>query len=220
MATPGEASTNGEGVCGMVATATHWEQLWGQRDEQDVSWFQAQPRRSLELIREAAPQAHAPIIDVGGGASRLVDELLDSGYRDVSVLDVAPTSLDRARQRLGPRAAQVTWTVGDVLEVAFERAYAVWHDRAVFHFLTDPADQRRYVDQLAAAVASGGHVIIATFGTDGPTRCSGLPVQRYHPAELAAALGDDFDARRFVDEVHVTPTGAEQAFVYGLFQRR
>ena len=198
----------------------HWERVYANRDPSTVSWYQENPARSLILIEETAAPADAPIIDIGGGASRLVDRLLDIGYGRVTVLDLAPTALQHAQERLGARSRDVTWLDADVLEHQFEHRYAVWHDRAVFHFLTDPGDRDRYVAQLEAAVEPGGHVILATFGPDGPETCSGLPVQRHSPESLTDCLGAGFEPIDFQEEAHHTPAGKIQHFLYGRFRRR
>jgi len=200
-----------------VNRAEHWEHVYRTKQPDSVSWFQAEARLSRELIQRVAPDHRARIIDIGAGASTLVDGLLALRYRDLSVLDVSPAALEIARMRLGAAAESVTWLAADVLTASFEAAgFDLWHDRAVFHFLTDAADRAKYVAQVRRAVRPGGHVIIATFAEDGPTRCSGLDVARYSPAELHAEFGAGF---RLVDshrELHSTPAGAEQAFTYCL----
>jgi SAM-dependent methyltransferase len=195
----------------------HWERIYRTKDPTQVSWYQPQSRLSLELIRRVSPDLDAPIIDVGGGASTLVDGLLDAGYRHVTVLDLSPTSLALARQRLGARAALVTWLAADVRAVPLlADRYAVWHDRAVFHFLTDPADRARYVGQARLAVRSGGYALVASFAPDGPAKCSGLNVVRYSPEAMHGEFGASFRLLDSVREEHHTPAGATQAFVYCL----
>ena len=195
----------------------HWERIYRTTDPTQVSWYQPQPRLSLELIRSMSPDLDAPIIDVGGGASTLVDGLLDAGYRHVTVLDLSPISLAFARQRLGARATLVTWLAADVRVVPLlADGYAVWHDRAVFHFLTDPADRARYVGQARLAVRSGGYALVASFAPDGPARCSGLDVVRYSPEAMHGEFGASFRLLDSVREEHHTPAGATQAFVYCL----
>lgn len=195
----------------------HWEGVYRAKAPTEVSWYQPEARLSLELIRRVAPDLEAPVVDVGGGASTLVDGLVGAGYRAVTVLDLAPTALSLARQRLGSVAARVTWIEADVLTAAPPpEGYAVWHDRAVFHFLTDPRDRARYVAQTQRAVRPGGYVIVASFGPDGPARCSGLPVQRYSPEAMHAEFGADFRLLDSVREDHHTPAGVTQAFVYCL----
>jgi SAM-dependent methyltransferase len=200
-----------------MARREHWDHIYRSTAASDVSWYQPTPTVSLELIRRVAPDLDAPIIDVGGGASTLVDALLDAGYRDVTVLDLSGAALAVARERLGARAAQVTWLESDVLTAPLPAGgYAVWHDRAVFHFLTDPRDRERYVAKTREAVRPDGHVIVASFAPDGPTRCSGLDVVRYSPETMHAQFGAGFRLLDSVREEHHTPSGATQAFVYCL----
>lgn len=196
---------------------SHWETVYRTKAAEEVSWYQPSAARSLALIRHVAPQLDAPIIDVGGGASVLVDGLLGAGYRDVTVLDLSTQALDAARQRLGPLAAGVSWRDADIRTVELPAAhYGVWHDRAVFHFLTDPADRAAYVARVQSAVRVGGHVIVATFAEDGPTRCSGLPVMPYSAEGLHDAFGPAFELLASEREKHITPTGGLQTFVYCL----
>ena len=203
----------------MTSRRQHWDTVYRTRDPQQVSWYQEDPARSLALIESIGVSARARLIDVGGGASRLVDRLLAAGFVDVTVLDVAEAALIHARDRLGAAAGEVTWIEGDVTTYPFVGRYDLWHDRAVFHFLCDEADRARYVARLASAVPAGGHIIIATFGLDGPEQCSGLPIVRYDPESLSRALGAGFDAIGFVEELHHTPAGGEQHFLYGHFRR-
>jgi ubiquinone/menaquinone biosynthesis C-methylase UbiE len=195
----------------------HWESVYRTKGPTAVSWYQPEARVSFELIQRVAPDLDTPIIDVGGGASTLVDGLVKAGYRDVTVLDLAASALGQAQARLGPRANQVRWVEADVLEAELPSGkYGVWHDRAVFHFLTDPDDRARYVRQTRRAVAPGGHVIVASFSSEGPMRCSGLDVVRYTPESMHGEFGADFRLLESVREDHVTPAGAVQAFVYCL----
>jgi SAM-dependent methyltransferase len=195
----------------------HWERVYQTKEPTEVSWYQPEAQLSLELIRRVAPDPDAPVIDIGGGASTLVDGLLDAGYRSVTVLDLAPTALALAQQRLGERAGLVTWIATDALTASLPPAgYAVWHDRAVFHFLTNARDRMRYVAQTRRAVRPGGYTLVASFGPVGPTRCSGLDVVRYSPDALHAEFGTGFQLLDSVPEEHHTPTGATQAFVYCL----
>lgn len=196
---------------------SHWEHVYRTKLRTQVSWYQPHALRSLDLIRRVSPPPNGPIIDVGGGTSTLVDDLLEAGYRDLTVLDLSATALTESRARLDTRAASVQWIEADILETPLPRAtYSVWHDRAVFHFLTDPAHRARYVAQARAAVRSGGFVLIATFADDGPTRCSGLEVARYSPATLHAEFGAGFSLTASEREEHLTPSGVRQAFVYCL----
>ncbi|MCL1600783.1 MAG: class I SAM-dependent methyltransferase [Actinomycetia bacterium] len=197
----------------------HWDAVYRGRVPELVTWHQAHPELSLSFIAAAGLGSDAAIVDVGGGSSELVDHLLGQGYTNLTVLDLSSLATGYARRRLGDRAEGVTWLEEDVLEYRFDSTFALWHDRAVFHFLTDPADQQQYVARLTDAVAIGGHVVIATFGLDGPETCSGLPVQRYGREALSEALGGAFGPVDFQNETHVTPTGATQEFSYGHFQR-
>ncbi len=198
----------------------HWEAIYLDRDPSAVSWYQAEPALSLSLIRRVAPQLDAAIIDAGGGASVLVDRLLDAGYRQVTVLDIAEPALAVARQRLGARATDAQWIASDLLTVELPPAmYDVWHDRAVFHFLTRAEDRRRYAATVRRAVKEQGHAIVSGFATDGPARCSGLDVTRYSPETIREALGGGFELIDSVREEHWTPSGASQAFVYCLLRR-
>lgn len=198
----------------------HWEQVYADKKPEEVSWHQDNPGFSLDLIERTGIGMDAPIIDVGGGASRLVDALLDRGYRDITVLDIANSALEHAEARLGSRARQVEWLEADVTAFEPVRRYDLWHDRAVFHFLTDPADRGRYREALRHGLLPGSHVIIATFAPDGPEKCSGLPVARYSPEALQAELGDAFELVASESETHLTPAGKEQKFVGCLFRYR
>ena len=195
----------------------HWQRIYEARAPSEVSWYQPEARLSLDLIRRVCPDREAPVIDGGGGASTLVDGLLASGYRQITVLDIAAAGLDLARQRLGVDAERVTWIEADLLTANLPAsAYALWHDRAVFHFLTEPSDRARYVEQTRRAVRPGGHVIVASFGPDGPTRCSGLDVVRYSPGAMHSEFGEGFGLLDSVREEHRTPSGAAQSFIYCL----
>jgi SAM-dependent methyltransferase len=198
-----------------MQSRAHWERVYATKPVERVSWYQPHALQSLRLIRDAGVALDAAIIDVGGGASTLVDDLLGSGYTAISVLDLSATALAAAKARLGPRADAVRWIEADVTSADLPvHGYDVWHDRAVFHFLTDPADRRAYVDAVIRAVKPGGHVIVATFAEDGPTQCSGLPVQRYSAEGLHAEFGAPFTLLRHDKEEHHTPAGTVQRFVY------
>jgi SAM-dependent methyltransferase len=204
----------------MTSRHDHWQTVYSTKSDTAVSWFQERPESSLALITAGGLPLDARIIDVGGGASRLVDALLDAGHSALTVLDIAPAALNAARARLGTRAEAVLWVAADITAWTPAAPFDVWHDRAVFHFLTDAADRAAYRAALAAGVKRGGRVIIGTFAPDGPEKCSGLPVVRYSPETLAAELGDDFalvDIRR---EDHATPSGAVQHFQFSVFARR
>jgi SAM-dependent methyltransferase len=198
----------------------HWETVYQTQPPTEVSWYQENPVRSLAVIRRTGVSRTAPIIDVGGGASRLVNHLLADGFADVTVLDVSATALERAREQLGHAADRVEWIEADITTFVPARRFQVWHDRAVFHFLTEAADRRRYREALRAGLAARGHVLIATFGLNGPERCSGLPVQRHSAATLAAELGAGFTLLDEEHEPHVTPAGTVQEFQYCWFRAK
>jgi SAM-dependent methyltransferase len=193
----------------------HWEQVYSTRATDAVSWFQPRATVSLELIRATGVPTTAALIDVGGGASTLVDDLLALGYADLTVLDLAGAALDAAQRRLGPRADRVTWLEADITTAKLPaQAYDIWHDRAVFHFLTEPTDRRAYVDAVLHALRPGGHLLVATFAEDGPERCSGLPVVRYGADALLAEFGPSFRLVRQLRESHHTPFDTVQPFNY------
>ena len=193
----------------------HWQRVYGTRKPTEVSWYQSTAALSLDLIRRVAPDHAAPIIDVGGGASTLVDGLLAEGYGNVTVLDISAAALAEAATRVGPEAARVTWREANILDAVLPAlAYEVWHDRAVFHFLVDPADRQRYVEQVRVSVRRGGYVMVATFAEDGPGKCSGLEVMRYAPEGLHHQFGPDFELLQTAREEHHTPAGVVQPFIY------
>lgn len=194
---------------------SHWDRVYSTRSAQEVSWFQPHADQSLDIIRRIAQGRPCRLIDVGAGASTLVDDLLDLQTFDVSVLDISAAALQVAQQRLANRAGQVQWLAGDLTTIALpEHVFDIWHDRAVFHFMTTPEQRAAYVAQVRRAVRPGGHVIVAAFGPDGPLQCSGLPVVRYDPDALHAQFGDAFELVEHTQEVHHTPGGAVQHFVY------
>ena len=196
-------------------TQAHWEAIYGKKGPQDVSWYRPHLDRSLQFIDRAALPQEAAIIDVGGGASTLVDDLLSRGYRNVTVLDLSEGAIAQAKSRLGPNAAAVHWLVGDITEAGLpEHHYDFWHDRAVFHFLTEEAARQRYVSAVRHALKPGGHIVVATFGPEGPERCSGLPVVRYSPEGIHDQFGGQFMKTGDDSEMHHTPWGSEQEFVY------
>lgn len=198
---------------------SHWQTVYSTKTEDEVSWFQETPAPSLDLLALAGAHCDSAIIDVGGGASRLVDRLLAEGYGDLTVLDLSPAALDTARARLGRAGERVTWIAEDATRWRPARQYDVWHDRAAFHFLTSPEDQRAYVERLKEGLRVGGHVIIGTFAVDGPEKCSGLPVARHSPDTLAAILGPGFDCIDARRHAHATPWGSVQNFQFSTFRR-
>jgi SAM-dependent methyltransferase len=198
----------------------HWEAIYTTRRASEMSWYEPFPTRSIELLSSAGARRDSAIIDVGGGDSRLVDALLEREFRDVTVLDISAKAIEHARARLGARADAVKWIEADVRNAELPaRAYDVWHDRAVFHFLTHPDERAAYVAQVSHALRPAGSLIIATFALQGPPRCSGLEVARYDASGLARELGDEFVMQESVTDVHRTPSGVEQAFTYAMFQR-
>jgi 2-polyprenyl-3-methyl-5-hydroxy-6-metoxy-1,4-benzoquinol methylase len=198
-----------------MATKAHWEGVYQSKATDQVSWYRPHLDVSLRLIEQAAPDRDSAIIDVGGGESTLVDDLVARGYRNLTVLDISQVAIDVAKTRLGAAARSVHWITGDITRAELGAAqYDLWHDRAVFHFLTDPKDRTAYVRLVAGAVKPGGHVIVATFGPQGPETCSGLEVVRYDPAGLHGQFGSKFRLLDSVTELHETPWGATQQFMY------
>ncbi|WP_018228327.1 class I SAM-dependent methyltransferase [Methyloversatilis universalis] len=193
----------------------HWEQVYSSKSSTGVSWYQEHAEQSMQLIRATGLPRNGALIDVGGGASTLVDDLLAEGYRDLTVLDLSAGALATTRERLGERGQSVCWMEGDLLQAALPAAhYGLWHDRAVFHFLTDEASRQAYVAQVRHSVKPGGHVIVATFAEDGPTQCSGLPVMRYSPDALHDQFGAGFALLKQARTDHRTPFGSVQKFIY------
>jgi SAM-dependent methyltransferase len=198
----------------------HWQNVYLTKGEQQVSWTQASPEPSLSLIERFAGGRNASIIDVGGGASRLVDGLRQRGYEALTVLDLSEAALEKAQERLGPDAANVQWIAADITQWQPPAAFDVWHDRAAFHFLVQAEDRDAYLDRLRHGVKPGGHAIIATFAFDGPEKCSGLPVQRYDPESLSEAVGPAFQLVEHQAHRHTTPWSAVQSFQFSVLRRR
>jgi len=196
----------------------HWENVYGSKAEAEVSWYQPDPELSMKLILEVCPP-QGKVIDVGGGASLLVDRLLAEGFVQPAVLDISGTALAKAKQRLGAKAQRVRWLVADVTETTDIGHFDVWHDRAVFHFLTTPEERRGYVRLASKSLIRGGHLILATFALDGPARCSNLEVCRYDAKSALAELGSAFEIMKDLRETHLTPNGKTQQFFYGMFRR-
>lgn len=204
----------------MTDKQQHWETVYRSKAPDAVSWYRPHLDTSLALIERAAPDHGAAVLDVGGGASTLVDDLLARGYRDLSVLDISAAALNVARERLGETANAVTWLAADLLNAPLQEArYDLWHDRAVFHFLTEAEQRARYLRQLARALKPGGHAVLATFGPQGPLKCSGLDTTRYDAEGLAGVLGDGFALLDSTPESHATPSGTTQPFLYALFRK-
>jgi SAM-dependent methyltransferase len=206
-----------------MTTREHWDSVYASKGDGELSWTEAEPHASIALLAETGPVTGTRVIDVGGGTSLLAERLLDAGCA-VTVLDVSAAALARARQRMGgTRRDAVRWVVADVTTAAptdLDGPFDLWHDRAVFHFLTDPADRTHYIDLLSHTLPAGAHALIATFSPDGPKQCSGLPVQRYDATSLAAEVGSGFELLKSVSETHLTPWAKPQAFQYALFRRR
>lgn len=198
----------------------HWNKIYTEKASTEVSWFQQHADLSLNLIRNTNIPVSASIIDVGGGESTLVDDLLIHGYENITVLDLSKVALDTAKDRLNKRASKVQWLESNVLDIELPmHAYDIWHDRAVFHFLTNEAERRAYVHQVRHAVKPDGYVIVATFAQDGPTECSGLPVVRYSADKLHSEFGESFKLLDQEKESHYTPMGADQKFIYCLCKK-
>ena len=197
----------------------HWEDVYSNKKSTDVSWYQQHPEYSLNLIRATGIDVSAHIIDIGGGASTLMDFMLDDGYQNLSVLDISYSAIEQAKKRLGDRADKVEWVEHDITNFLTDEKYDVWHDRAVFHFLTDALDRSSYIHTMSRALKPGAHAIIATFALNGPEKCSGLDVQRYSPDTMMAVLGDQFEFVETISEEHETPGGATQNFVYCRFKK-
>jgi SAM-dependent methyltransferase len=199
---------------------SHWENIYTTKAPTQVSWYKEHLKTSLQFIKQIGVEETAYIIDVGGGNSTLVDDLLERGFKYITVLDISSAAINLARARLGSRADDVTWIEADITRANLPKNYYdVWHDRAVFHFLTNAEERQRYVDVMKQSLKAGGHVIIATFALDGPPRCSGLDVMRYSPRSLHDEFGSDFELIESVPEEHITPFGTKQKFIYCYFRK-
>ena len=192
-----------------------WDAIYGQKGPAEVSWYRPHLERSMRFIGEAGLRVGSAIIDVGGGASTLVDDLLDHGFSNLTVLDISTSAIEKAKERIGMKAAAVRWLIGDITSVELpEQRYEFWHDRAVFHFLGEGDSRQRYVAAVRRALKPNGHIVVATFGPSGPEQCSGLPVMRYSAEGIHAQFGGEFRKVASSSEVHLTPWGSEQEFVY------
>jgi ubiquinone/menaquinone biosynthesis C-methylase UbiE len=198
----------------------HWENVYQKESPEGLSWYQDNPEMSLKLIDATGVGFDGNIIDIGGGTSKLAGLLVAEGYKRVTVLDIASRSVEQAKSRLGEQADKITWIEADVTNYNFKEKYDIWHDRAVFHFLTDSHDRETYVDAVQQSLKAGGHLIIATFGLKGPRKCSGLPVVRYSPETLHKEFGNSFDLVETLVEVHSTPSKVQQKFIYCRFIKR
>ena len=206
--------------CPVNGSREHWEEVYQARQPDEVSWFQAHPANSLRFIEASGVACDAPVVDVGGGNSHLVDCLLDRGYSDLSVIDIASGALRQSRARLGARADGIDWIEADITDFSPRRRYAVWHDRAVYHFLMTEEARAAYLAVLRAGLAPGGALVLGTFATGGPRRCSGLPVRQYDASTLCAELGDEFELLDATRVVHHTPGDVEQLFAWFRLRRR
>jgi SAM-dependent methyltransferase len=198
---------------------THWENVHQTKSSTDVSWYEPDPKQSLDLILEATGEKRGRVIDVGGGQSFLVDRLLDSGFTQVAVLDISNAAIEATRARLGERASQVKWMVADITQAESLGEFDIWHDRAVFHFITDPNDRKHYVELLKRSLPIGGHFIVGTFAKGGPEKCSGLAICQYDAATMRAELGPSFQPVKCSEYLHTTPTGKPQQFFFGVYKR-
>ena len=203
-----------------MSQKNHWEQVYSTGPKEKLGWYVPHLKTPLSWIKGLGLSLEAPLIDVGGGASTLVDDLLDASYRSITVLDISERALSSVKASLGKKADLVTWLAGDITSIELpERHYELWHDRAVFHFLVQLEQQRKYRENLLRALRPGGHLVIGTFALEAPPKCSGLPVQRYSPEDLQNALGGEFHLERHQKELHVTPGGVEQMYLYCHFRR-
>lgn len=199
----------------MIATKTHWENVYSVKAPTEVSWYREHLDNSLKMILQTNVERHGEIIDVGGGTSTLVDDLLDNGFSNLTVLDISGKAIERSRQRLGRGAEKVEWIEADITEADLpENYYDIWHDRAVFHFLTDVADRKRYIEIARRSLKVGGHIVVASFGLSGPKKCSGLDVVRYSPGLLHSEFGNSFELVNSLRETHHTPVETTQEFIY------
>ena len=197
----------------------HWERVYKKLSTSEVGWYQAYPEKSLELINNTSRGSDSRIIDVGGGTSTLSMHLLDQGYRKLTVLDISGISIEKAKSQLGAESNRVKWIEADITKYSFSEQYDIWHDRAVFHFLTKTEDRKRYINSLNQALKLNGHLIMATFGLDAPPKCSGLSVVRYSPETLQNELGDNFNLVESFTDKHVTPSGVTQNFIFCRFAK-
>ncbi len=204
----------------MTDRSDHWQGIYEARPSTELSWYQQEPGTSLRLIERAAQGKSVAFIDLGAGASQLVDRLIARDYADLTVVDISDRALAEVRARLGSHASAVTFVHADITSWVPPRTYDIWHDRAVFHFLTDEPDRAHYVEVASRGVLSGGAIVLGTFAEDGPTQCSGLPVRRYGAKELATTFSEHFSLVEHEREEHVTPTGVAQAFTWVVLRRR
>ncbi len=203
----------------MFDRKTHWQNIYQEKSALDVSWYQKEPTLSLELIHSTQIASYESIIDIGGGVSVLVDHLYKKGFTNLAVLDISENALVSAKNRLGDLAKYIEWYEADITQFKAPQQFSLWHDRAVFHFLTNQTDRKRYINALKYALKSNGHLIIAAFAIGGPEKCSGLEVVQYDSKKLTAEFGADFELVEEINEVHITPANKEQKFTYFRFIR-
>lgn len=199
--------------------AQHWENVYQTKSATEVSWYEPDPKQSLDLILGVSGEARGSVVDVGGGQSFLVDRLLDAGFSHVAVLDISETAIAATKARLGERASRVEWFVADITDRDSLGRFDVWHDRAVFHFITDPEDRTHYVELLSRSLPIGGYFVVGTFAKGGPEKCSGLPICQYDAAAMQSELGTSFASVECSSYLHTTPTGKTQQFFFGVFKR-
>jgi len=197
----------------------HWENVYQTKSSNEVSWYEPDPKQSLDLILRVAGELRGRVLDVGGGQSFLVDRLLDSGFEHVTVLDISQTAIEATKARLGKRASQVEWIDADITQRDALGEFDIWHDRAVFHFITDPDDRRHYVELLRRSLPIGGHFVVGTFAKGGPEKCSGLLICQYDTARMQAELGPSFEPVESSEYLHTTPAGKPQQFFFGVYRR-
>ncbi len=197
----------------------HWENLYQTKSHPDLSWYEADPRQSFDYVLAAAGDSRGSVIDVGGGQSYLVDRLLDAGFERVAVLDISHSAIEATKIRLGNRAAEIEWIVADITQVKSLGEFDIWHDRAVFHFITDAEDRRSYLDLLKRTLPLGGHFVVGTFAVGGPEKCSGLQIQQYDQTTMGEALGPSFELVRGCNYEHMTPSDKPQLFFFGIYRR-
>ena len=198
----------------------HWDDIYDKKSFSELTWFQPEPKISLDLICKLDLPKDSSIVDIGGGASTLVDRLIEKGFKDIAVLDLSKKALKQSQERIGKIALDISWCVGDITEFKFNKKFDLWHDRAVFHFLTEDSDQKKYISNLEASLKTGSYFIISTFAEDGPLKCSGLEIVRYSKEDLIEKFAAHFSCVNFLKETHISPTAMEQKFNYWVFRKK